>query len=354
MLSIRPFVSKNLVDLQRVVGANDYIIARLKRQELGGSATYTAWPSATAGDIYQYASSLPVKQRALHCVFGRTGVPMDFCADLDLPLDPNDTQKKRYGHELMVKVCEEASAVLSESFQKQFNRLVVLQSFSPKKLSYHIHARVDETTAFADFNSVGKFCRLIQAKLDKNSLHNVIDSQIYRSNGSLRLYNCVKSIGNDVTLSHVAHKYPKEWEPLPEELFDMSLVMRKLVDVKNKLEYEKGEMIEREKEVFGLDDARKQLHAVSKAVLKLSKYADDYKSWIGISLALKSCDRYVHENFADDPSLNFHDVYHAFSQLSSKYEYAQCESWWNKFRINDLDLARSVGYIMKLERQSRR
>ena len=351
MLTIRPFVSKNLVDLQRVVGPNDYIINRLRRTETGGSATYMAWPSATSSDIYQYASSLPVKQRALHSLFGRPGVPMDFCADLDLPFDPSDRQKRSYGFDLMKKVCDEASVVLHDSFEQKFEKLVVLQSFSQKKLSYHIHARVNEHTAFTDFKSVAKFSNLLQEKLDRDSLYNVIDSNIYRANGSLRLYDCVKSIGDDITLSHVAHKYPENWDPLPEELFDLSLVMRRLVTITRKLEYEAEKTPSYTKRKITKDDIANDLNFIAANVPNLRKQADEYKSWIGISLVLKSCELYVRQHPEFEAGHNYRELFHSFSKLSSKYDFSQCENWWNKFKVNNVQIELSAGYIRKIIRE---
>ncbi|KNH04214.1 mitochondrial DNA primase [Perkinsela sp. CCAP 1560/4] len=353
MLTIRPFVSRNFADLQRVIGPNDYIVSRHKRTESAGNVTYMAWPSATAANIYQYVSSLPVKSRALHSIFGRPSIPMDFCADLDLPLNPADRENQRQGVHIMERVCDEASNVLDTTFQKKFQHMVVLQSLSRKKISYHIHARVDDHTAFADFNEVKQFVFLIQAELEKDKLPEVIDTHIYRSSGSLRAFDCVKSVGEDVPLSHIALKRPDSWQPLPEELFDMSLAMRKLTTITTKLEFKGSRKIYAVPPKESVEKDAQSLRYIATNVPKLNvKSATEYKTWLGVSLALKGCHQYTQQNPDAGIGCDFKQLFHNFSGLSPKYSYSNCERWWGKFKV-DPHLARSAGYVRKMVHSSK-
>ena len=342
MFSVRPLVSRNLRDLCNIVSTDDYVISLLNKSKLRSFAEFISWPGAGAREIYRYVLTLPKEQRALHAVFGREGVPLDFCADLDLPLSPSDPHAQQQGQLLMEATCDETERTLQLAYGKQFSKLVVLQSFAVNKLSYHIHARIAEDVAFQDISDLCNFSRIVARSLKLRWKKEVLDSGIYRTGGQLRLYDCVKSIGDDATLDKLALKRPLHWNPCPDELFELSLVtrprsvVRELITSKSTAPVVKME-----------DSYDNCMDFVIKTVPRLEEsVAHAYSSWIQIGLALKSL-HLVAQSRPDGVLFDFEDLFHTFSAKSPKYSRGDCDRQWARMKVRDADWLRAVRCVRR-------
>ncbi|SYZ66057.1 mitochondrial_DNA_primase (plasmid) [Leishmania braziliensis MHOM/BR/75/M2904] len=161
--------------------------AMFARRLPSGGCQFFAWPGTPLSVASSAIVSMPDTIRTVHAVFGRVGTPIDIVMDIDsqVPQEYWSMSKVRLYQR---KVLDDVLTPLKEEIEKIGERIetqVVLQSPNLKKASFHIHTRLKDA-AFADFYSLHGFLFRFQERLPN------VDLQIYRPNGMLRMFSCMK------------------------------------------------------------------------------------------------------------------------------------------------------------------
>lgn len=176
--------SFKLEDVSSVCGVHDAVFAR--RLPTGG-CQFFAWPGTPLDVAGKAIVSMPDNIRTVHSIFGRKNTPVDLVMDVDCPVPPEHwsmAKIKPFQENLLnetLSVVSEAIAAAGETVLSQ----VVLQSPNLKKVSFHIHTKL-KNAAFADYESVLGFLAPLKDKIPH------VDLQIYRPNGMLRMFSCMK------------------------------------------------------------------------------------------------------------------------------------------------------------------
>lgn len=165
-------------------GRHDAIFAR--RLPAGG-CQFFAWPGTSLEVASKAIVSMPDTIRTVHAVFGRVGTPIDIVMDIDCPV-PQEHWSMSKIRPFQVNLLDSVLTVLKEEIEKIGERIetqVVLQSPNLKKASFHVHTKLKDV-AFEDFNSLYGFLAKFHDRMP------AVDLQIYRSNGMLRMFSCMK------------------------------------------------------------------------------------------------------------------------------------------------------------------
>ncbi|KAG5478675.1 hypothetical protein LSCM1_06079 [Leishmania martiniquensis] len=171
-------------EVSALCSASDAMFAR--RLPSGG-CQFFAWPGTPLSVASSAIVSMPDTIRTVHAVFGRVGTPIDIVMDIDCHVPQEYWSMSRIGH-YQRKVLDDVLTPLKEEIEKIGEKIetqVVLQSPNLKKASFHIHTRLKDA-AFADFYSLYGFLFRFQDRLPN------VDLQIYRPNGMLRMFSCMK------------------------------------------------------------------------------------------------------------------------------------------------------------------
>ncbi|KAG5504391.1 hypothetical protein JKF63_04842 [Porcisia hertigi] len=161
--------------------------AMFARRLPSGGCQFFAWPGTPLSVASSAIVSMPDTIRTVHAVFGRIGTPIDIVMDIDcqVPQEYWHMSKIRFYQR---KVLDDVLGPLKEEIEKIGERIetqVVLQSPNLKKASFHVHTRLKDA-AFKDFYSLYGFLFRFQDRLPN------VDLQIYRPNGMLRMFGCMK------------------------------------------------------------------------------------------------------------------------------------------------------------------
>lgn len=189
--------SWRLQELLASCGPDDVVFSRRVPNR---GASFFAWPGLSATDVAQGMLQMPDNLRTAHVVFGRPDVPLDLALDIDekLPLGKEfrDTAKVRaYQRKCLEDSLLEIHKILGEKGEKIESQAVLL-SPNLQKLSFHVHIKL-VNKAFKDYVHLGAFVKTaIAPRVPK------VDVQIYRQNGSLRLFQSKKE---DNTCAIVAY-----------------------------------------------------------------------------------------------------------------------------------------------------
>lgn len=200
--------SWRLNELTASCGPDDIVFSR--RVPNRGSSFF-AWPGLSATEVAQGMLQMPDNLRTAHVVFGRPNTPLDLALDIDekLPIgrEFRDTVKVRaYQRKCLEESLLAVHGALKERGEK-IESQVVLISPNLEKLSFHVHIKL-ANKAFKDFSHLSAFVKaVISPKVPK------ADTQIYRQNGSLRLYQskkedntCAMALYDDVFQIGIPHE----------------------------------------------------------------------------------------------------------------------------------------------------
>lgn len=313
-----------------------------------GPATYSYFSMLDTApiDVARRMLKVPRSERNFHVVFGREGAPLDFFADIDAQCAEHDRTR---GERLLLQVLdafgEEAATLGSE-----IDHVVALDGHSPDKLSYHLHIRL-KGVAFADYRHVRDVVSTINRKLN----HNVIDPAPLRRNGMLRTayspkfgdpFRCELSplVAQDPELARrtrVSREMPHD------EIMLASFVnrteaglktVRRVGATREVLRDERGAIIssfvhERNKSM--------RFHDCIRAMDGYRvEWADDYKTWIAVGLALHS--------FGSDDTTFMRWV--NFARLSpGKFDLSRSRKLWTTFakRRDCYNWRRGFNYLTK-------
>ncbi|KAG5504774.1 hypothetical protein GH5_05401 [Leishmania sp. Ghana 2012 LV757] len=171
-------------EVSALCSASDAMFAR--RLPSGG-CQFFAWPGTPLPVASSAIVSMPDTIRTVHAVFGRVGTPIDIVMDIDCQVPQEYWSMSRIRH-YQRKVLDDVLTPLKEEIEKigeTIETQVVLQSPNLKKASFHVHTRLKDA-AFADFDSLHGFLFRFQERLPN------VDLQIYRPNGMLRMFSCMK------------------------------------------------------------------------------------------------------------------------------------------------------------------
>ncbi|CBZ27217.1 conserved hypothetical protein [Leishmania mexicana MHOM/GT/2001/U1103] len=161
--------------------------AMFARRLPSGGCQFFAWPGTPLSVASSAIVSMPDTIRTVHAVFGRAGTPIDIVMDIDAQV-PQEYWTMSKIRIYQRKVLDDVLAPLKEEIEKigeTIETQVVLQSPNLKKASFHVHTRLKDA-AFADFYSLYGFLFRFQHRLPN------VDLQIYRPNGMLRMFSCMK------------------------------------------------------------------------------------------------------------------------------------------------------------------
>ncbi|GET88728.1 hypothetical protein, conserved [Leishmania tarentolae] len=161
--------------------------AMFARRLPSGGCQFFAWPGTPLSVASSAIVSMPDTIRTVHAVFGRVGTPIDIVMDIDAQV-PQEYWTMAKIRIYQRKVLDDVLTPLKEEIEKIGERIetqVVLQSPNLKKASFHVHTRLKDA-AFADFYSLHGFLFRFHDRLPN------VDLQIYRPNGMLRMFSCMK------------------------------------------------------------------------------------------------------------------------------------------------------------------
>ncbi|CBZ34280.1 hypothetical protein, conserved [Leishmania donovani] len=161
--------------------------AMFARRLPSGGCQFFAWPGTPLPVASSAIVSMPDTIRTVHAVFGRAGTPIDIVMDIDAQV-PQEYWTMSKIRVYQRKVLDDVLTPLKEEIEKigeEIETQVVLQSPNLKKASFHVHTRLKDA-AFADFYSLHGFLFRFQDRLPN------VDLQIYRPNGMLRMFSCMK------------------------------------------------------------------------------------------------------------------------------------------------------------------
>lgn len=161
--------------------------AMFARRLPSGGCQFFAWPGTSLEAASAAIVSMPDTIRTVHAVFGRRGTPIDLVMDIDCHV-PQEYWSMSKIRPFQRKVLDDVLGPLKEEIEKIGETIasqVVLQSPNLKKASFHVHTRLKDV-AFADFESLYGFLFRFQERLPN------VDLQIYRHNGMLRMFSCMK------------------------------------------------------------------------------------------------------------------------------------------------------------------
>ncbi|CCW63762.1 unnamed protein product [Phytomonas sp. EM1] len=161
--------------------------AMFARRLPSGGCQFFAWPGTPLSVASNAIVSMPDTIRTVHAVFGRAGTPIDLVMDIDCPVP----QEHWSMHKIVPyhkKILNDVLSVVTEEIEKigeTIESQVVLQSPNLKKASFHVHTKLKDV-AFADYNSLYGFLSRFHARIP------MVDTQIYRKSGMLRMFSCMK------------------------------------------------------------------------------------------------------------------------------------------------------------------
>lgn len=163
---------------------SDAIFAR--RLPAGG-CQFFAWPGTPLRVASAAIVSMPDTIRTVHALFGRLNTPIDMVMDIDCQV-PQEYWSMTKIRPFQNKVLDDVLSVVQAELTKigeTIETQVVLQSPNLKKASFHVHTRLKDA-AFADYESLYGFLAPLKDKIPN------VDMQIYRPNGMLRMFSCMK------------------------------------------------------------------------------------------------------------------------------------------------------------------
>ena len=182
-----PIKGYRIADMLTQITNDDVLFARKLRK---GGAQFFAWPGVPIAEVAKGMVDMPKELRTSHVVFGRPDLPLDLAFDLDEPIPAKKMRSAEMVTEHQRARLVESLDVIHGAIRERGEKIssqVVLVSPNLKKLSYHVHIKLEDA-AFKDFAHLGAFIRsTIYPKL-----RSVVDPQIYRPNGMLRIFNNMK------------------------------------------------------------------------------------------------------------------------------------------------------------------
>lgn len=171
-------------EVTSLCSSSDAIFAR--RLPSGG-CQFFAWPGTPLEVASAAIVSMPDTIRTVHAVFGRFKTPVDLVMDVDCQVPPEHWSMSKI-RPFQKKLLDDTLSVVNEEIEKLGETIesqVVLQSPNLKKASFHIHTKLKDA-AFADYNSLHGFLAKFHDRTPS------VDLQIYRANGMLRMFSCMK------------------------------------------------------------------------------------------------------------------------------------------------------------------
>lgn len=182
-----PIKGYKLADMLPQLTNDDVLFARKLRK---GGAQFYAWPGVPMVEVAKGMLEMPKELRTSHVVFGRPDLPLDLAFDLDEPIPGNKMKSaemvRAHQRVRLLESLEVIHAAIKERGEKVSSQ-AVLVSPNLRKLSFHIHIKLEDA-AFKDYAHLGAFIRSsIYPKL-----RSVVDPQIYRPNGMLRIFHNMK------------------------------------------------------------------------------------------------------------------------------------------------------------------
>jgi hypothetical protein len=347
--------------------------AMFGRRMSGGNMQFFAWPGLDHQTAANAIISMPETIRTCHTVFGRTGVPVDIALDLDGPVPSNKmtsiAEATAYQREVLLTALE----ALDKSIQKFLPGIcvqsrVVLQSPNFKKVSFHVHVKL-QNTAFSDFNSLRTFMKSA-VKEHPAALEKVVDCQIYRLSGMLRMHRCMKE---DRTCALVVYNDPavnlgfsnNGSEPVPESAAALhSLIIRDVATISgNPIHLVEStappgswappapagaaKSDSENKKIFGrvplpVTEEEACTNARDFILNHAAEDAREWRSWINIGLTTF---RFAHhfrdskiKSFGDRPVMDvFLEAWIEFSKkCPEKFELGACEKTWQRLSPKNL------------------
>ena len=182
-----PIKGYKLADMLPQLTNDDVLFARKLRK---GGAQFYAWPGVPMIEVAKGMMDMPKELRTSHVVFGRPDLPLDLAFDLDEPIPSNKMKSadmvRAHQRARLLESLEVIHGAIKERGEKVASQ-AVLVSPNLRKLSFHIHIKLEDA-AFKDYAHLGAFIRSsIYPKL-----RSVVDPQIYRPNGMLRIFHNMK------------------------------------------------------------------------------------------------------------------------------------------------------------------
>ena len=187
----QPFLKTAMVqshvarEVLKVLEPHDVMIARRMPT---GACRYVAWPGTPMRELAAGLVDMPMNVRTIHSIFGREGSPVNIALDLDdkFPVEISSDQKRTaFKHAVLQPVLESLHRIIQDRNETVESQLV-LTSHSESKVSFHIHVALKEV-AFHDYRSMQAFLVPLLQKFP-----NLVDPNIYRNLGMLRLYSALK------------------------------------------------------------------------------------------------------------------------------------------------------------------
>ena len=354
--------SFRLDEIMPMVSTKDALFARKMSQ---GNCQYFAWPGLDHQTAANAIVSMPDTIRTCHTIFGRHNVPVDIALDLDGSL-PSDCQNIERAMKLQREALFLALGALGESIKillpnEKVQSRVVLQSPNLSKISYHVHVKLADT-AFDDVFSLAVFMKQAKEKFPKELA--LVDLQIYRMLGMLRMHRCMKE---NRTCSMIVFADPKanlgfgEGALVPEAdaalhsliIRDVATVTKPLISMRatlghypsgggtatlSQVEHDGRESAWPKRACILMpikqDEACVQLQ---RFILNIpAKYAEEWKSWIAVGLAAYQVAYHFRDAkvaaFDNRPVLDV--ILEAWIEFSRKcpikFENGTCEKTWQK------------------------
>lgn len=313
-------------------------------------------------------NAFPNDHRCFHTVFGRPGIPLDFVADIDLPVGPSNATSCDAD---LTNILTSFHKVMNEHVRNPCDHVMLLHSGSTSsKHSFHLHASV-KNSAFDNLTAMKDLALLVNQDLQQN----IFDTAIYRPAGSIR----IAYAGKFEAPSRILVPYQSTHEPLlklvsdvssatKEDIMAMSLVVRP--EVTESVQLASGssaapvKLIKKASttKMSGETDASGRpipMHMSEKfkyarlgqALSALNKLppsvAENYDTWIRVGLSLHS---FGHENTIKQHWINFS------ARCPTKFDPKACDKNWEKFaeRPDPYNWRRGYNYMTRVLRATAR
>lgn len=321
-----------------------------------GVYSFASYVGLTAEETADKILSIPDSNRCIHALYGREGVPIDFSADIEFPLYDNQSQScaPYSGEGVMIDL---VSAALDRLQHRKLSpqTVLLLDSHSKTKHSYHLHIRCDKALDSVDS------ARVIAGEVDaivQNRGFAAIDLVPYRKGGMLRTAFSVKFTERSRALLPLVPKDPELAllvrsgnELSRRDALALSLIQRhpdtETVRVSNSrsMSFTTRNVVSAKE-----SDKQKFFHRAVVVMRKLPDFcAEQYDYWVRIGLSLHS--------FNLGPAGL--DQWLLFSARSRhKFDDSACRKQWEAWdrcrNEDDRDWRRGFGYLtMKLPREVR-
>lgn len=132
-----------------------------------------------------------IEEKCLYTLVNR-GQPCDGCIDIDVHMDPDDDHHVKLCELMTPKfLCEKLFLYVQRALEtigrdRETFRLVVLDSSSMTKISFHVHV-VFTNTCFASLADMGRFMWLVFSLVENDTENDTSWAYIIREHGSARL-----------------------------------------------------------------------------------------------------------------------------------------------------------------------